>query len=63
MISVCLACYNGEKYISEQVLSILKQLSPTDELIISDNGSTDDTVSILHEIADDRMKIILICLY
>lgn len=57
MISVCLACYNGEKYISEQVLSILKQLSPTDELIISDNGSTDDTVSILHEIADDRMKI------
>lgn len=57
MISVCLACYNGEKYIVEQVLSILKQLSSTDELIISDNGSTDSTVSILRKISDNRMKI------
>lgn len=37
MISVCMATYNGEKYIKEQLLSILKQLGPNDEIIISVN--------------------------
>ncbi len=36
MISVCLATYNGEKYIIEQINSILFQLSYEDERIISD---------------------------
>lgn len=58
MISVCLASYNGEKYIKEQVMSILNQLSLDDELIISDDGSTDNTLNILHSIDDTRLKII-----
>jgi len=39
MISVCMATYNGEKYLKEQVDSILAQLGPNDELIVSDDGS------------------------
>lgn len=57
MISVCLASYNGEKFIKEQILSILSQLEPNDELIISDDGSTDNTLSILQQIGDPRIKI------
>lgn len=57
MISVCLATYNGEKFIKEQVDSILSQIGDNDELIISDDGSTDSTLSILKEIRDNRIKI------
>jgi len=38
MISVCIATYNGEKYIKEQLQSILPQLSENEEVIISDDG-------------------------
>jgi len=34
-ISVCMATYNGEKYICAQLESILKQLSENDEIVIS----------------------------
>lgn len=57
MISVCLATYNGEKYIKEQVDSILMQLAPTDEIIISDDGSEDKTIEIIESIGDIRIKI------
>ncbi len=57
-ISVCIATYNGEKYIREQLDSILKQLGINDEIIVSDDGSTDNTLQILKEIQDDRIKIV-----
>ena len=57
MISVCMATYNGGKYIKEQLESILIQLSPEDEVIISDDGSTDDTLSIINSFQDKRIKL------
>ncbi|MDR0558587.1 MAG: glycosyltransferase family 2 protein [Prevotellaceae bacterium] len=57
MISVCLAAYNGEKYIKEQLDSILCQLSTNDEVIVSDDGSTDNTLSIIAAYNDSRIKI------
>lgn len=59
MISVCMATYNGEKYIKEQVDSILHQLSATDELIISDDHSTDNTCEIIKQYNDTRIKLVL----
>lgn len=56
MISVCMATYNGEKYIKRQVLSILKQLGDDDELIISDDSSTDKTLDVIKSISDRRIK-------
>lgn len=56
MISVCVATYQGSQYIEEQLKSILDQLSPNDEIVISDDGSTDNTVAVVDMINDDRIK-------
>lgn len=57
MISICMATYNGEKFIKEQIDSILCQLSDADELIISDDYSTDSTCSIIEAYNDSRVKL------
>ena len=57
MISVCIATYNGEKYIKEQLDSILLQLGETDEIVISDDNSTDKTIEIISNYNDHRIKI------
>jgi glycosyltransferase involved in cell wall biosynthesis len=56
-ISVCIATYNGEKYIKEQLLSILNQIDSTDEVIVSDDSSTDKTIDIIKSFDDSRIKI------
>lgn len=58
MVSVCMATFNGERYIQEQLDSILHQLGKDDELIVSDDGSSDNTLSILESIGDKRIKIV-----
>ena len=60
MISVCMATYNGEKYLKEQLDSILKQIKSSDELIISDDGSTDLTCTIIKEYQKEYKNIYLI---
>lgn len=57
MISVCIATHNGEKYIKEQLDSILLQLSAKDEVVISDDGSTDTTLKIIENYRDSRIKV------
>ena len=58
MVSVCMATYNGEGFISEQIKSILIQLNPNDELVISDDSSTDHTVEIIKNITDSRIRLL-----
>lgn len=57
-ISVAMATYNGERYVRDQIYSILKELKPYDELVISDDGSYDDTIKIIRNIDDPRIKLI-----
>lgn len=57
MISVCMATFNGEKYLKEQIDSILTQIGQNDELVVSDDGSTDKTLNILRNYQDPRIKI------
>ena len=47
LVSVAMATYNGEKYIAEQIDSILRQTYKNIELIICDDCSTDKTIDIL----------------
>ena len=56
-ISVCMTTFNGEKFIEEQLTSILPQLSEYDEVLISDDGSTDRTIEIINSIKDGRIKL------
>ena len=58
-ISVCIAAYNGGRFIREQVMSILPQLGEDDEIIVSDDGSIDDTINILNSFHDKRIKIFI----
>lgn len=52
-----MACRNGEKFIGKQIQSILSQISDEDELIISDDQSTDNTVTIIESFKDERIKL------
>lgn len=52
--SVALASYNGERYIKEQLESILNQSVPPFEIIISDDGSSDSTNHIVNSFLGDR---------
>lgn len=56
-ISVCMATFNGEKFVAEQVDSIVQQLDAEDELIIVDDCSTDGTIEVLQSFNDSKIKI------
>jgi len=58
MITVCIATYNGEKYLQEQLHSILIQLKEEDEIVISDDSSTDKTIQIINDFDDKRIKLL-----
>jgi glycosyltransferase involved in cell wall biosynthesis len=57
MVSVCMATYNGGEFIYDQISSVLPQLSFDDELIISDDGSQDETISIIQSFNDPRIRL------
>jgi glycosyltransferase involved in cell wall biosynthesis len=57
-VSVCIATYNGEKYIFRQLSSILDQLDSADEVIIVDDCSTDNTIKTILQFADSRITVV-----
>lgn len=60
MISVCLAAYKGEKYIEEQLLSILPQLSFGDEIIVSDDKPGGPCEKIVKRIAENDPRVLYV---
>ena len=58
-ISVCIATYNGEKYLKNQIDSIINELSLNDEIIVCDDQSVDETISFLENYNDSRIKIFI----
>ncbi|SOD19851.1 glycosyltransferase family 2 protein [Pedobacter xixiisoli] len=57
LISVALCTYNGELYIEEQLTSILNQTYTNIEIIVVDDGSTDNTVGIIEQIGKKYPQI------
>ena len=60
-VSVVMITYNGEKYIREQIESLLIQTHPFTELIVQDDASTDFTSEIVREYAmrDERIHLFI----
>ena len=58
MISVAMTTYNGERFIEEQLRSILSQSLPVDEIIICDDRSSDRTVEIINTLKNGKIKVI-----
>lgn len=58
MISVCIATYNGAGWILEQLDSIIPQLSEGDEIVVSDDGSTDDTLARIRSLNNPLIRIV-----
>lgn len=57
VVSVCMAAYNGSRFIEQQLESILPQLCSSDEVVIIDDCSQDDTVARVHRINDSRIRL------
>lgn len=57
LISVVLALYNGEKYIKEQLVSIINQTKPVQEIVICDDCSTDKSIDIVQELKEMTLGI------
>jgi len=57
-VSVAMAVYNGEKYLAEQMASILEQLGPNDELVLSVDPSSDRSWQIIRRFADADRRIL-----
>ena len=59
-VVVMMSSYNGEKYIVQQIDSILRQNGVNVKLVIRDDGSSDNTIKIIKEYIDRNSNVILI---
>lgn len=57
-VSVCMATHNGARFLREQLDSILPQLGDQDELVISDDQSTDEVLKIINRYTDSRVRLL-----
>lgn len=58
MINILMATYNGSRFIEEQIKSIINQSVKDWSLYIHDDGSSDNTISLVEKIADSRIHLI-----
>ncbi|WP_183563764.1 glycosyltransferase family 2 protein [Mucilaginibacter sp. SP1R1] len=58
LVSICMSAYNAEKYISSAIRSVINQSYQHWELIIVNDGSKDETSTIIESFADKRIKFL-----
>ena len=57
IVQVLLSTYNGEKFLEQQIRSILNQKDVEVRILIRDDGSSDNTINLIKKIDDKRIKI------
>lgn len=60
MISIVIPLYNKERYIEKTLNSVLRQSFGNFEIILVDDGSTDQSINLINKFKDDRVKVISI---
>ena len=55
-VSVLIPCYNHARYVGQAITSVLAQTDPDLELVVIDNGSTDDSWQVIQSFHDPRLK-------
>ena len=60
LVSAIIPCYNAQSTVAQAVESVLKQSSPVDEIIVVNDGSTDDSLRVLQDIARQYGRVKLI---
>jgi hypothetical protein len=58
LVSVLMPVYNGQRYLQPALDSLVAQSFPDFELVVVDDGSTDDTPRILGKVRDTRLKLV-----
>lgn len=58
-ISVALCTHNGATYIEEQLVSILEQVPAPEQLVVSDDASSDETIARVREVAGRYPAVVL----
>ena len=58
LISVIIPVYNGQKYLVDALVGVQRQTLPPDEIIMVDDGSTDDSWNLMKSLADDKLKVL-----
>lgn len=57
IISIALCTFNGERFIAEQLSSLASQTRPPGEIVVGDDGSTDNTVEIVEAFAREHPEL------
>ena len=60
MVDILMATYNGEAFLEEQVQSMINQTYREWRLLVHDDGSTDKTMEILHRLAEEDERVVVI---
>ena len=56
-VSILLPVYNGEKFITQAINSIFDNSYQNFEIVLIDDGSTDNTVPLVNKFKDDRIHL------
>ena len=56
-ITVGIPCYNHAKYLKDSIGSVLAQTRPVDEIIVLNDGSTDDFNTVIQQFTDPRIRV------
>jgi glycosyltransferase involved in cell wall biosynthesis len=57
-VSVIIPCYNGAEFVGQAIGSVLAQTDPVREVIVIDDGSTDDSAKVIKQFADRHVVLI-----